>query len=60
MDISSYVPNWDTDSGDWTFVPSGNIDLTAFISSSISIAFKYSGTNSDGATWELDNILITE
>ena len=58
--ITSYVPNWDIDSGDWTFVPSGNIDLTAFISSSISIAFKYSGTNSDGATWELDNILITE
>jgi hypothetical protein len=58
--ITSYVPNWDVDSGDWTFVPSGNIDLTSFISSSISIAFKYTGTNTDGATWEIDNILITE
>ena len=60
MDISSYVPNWDTDSGDWTFVSSGNIDLTPFISSNLNVAFKYVGSNSDGATWEIDNIIVTD
>ena len=59
-DISSYVPNWDTDSGDWNFVPSGNVDLTSFISPSVHIAFKYTGSNADGATWELDNIIVQE
>mgnify|MGYP001220449174 CR=1 FL=1 len=58
--ITSYVPNWDVDSGDWTFVSSGNIDLTSFIAPTISVAFKYTGTNNDGATWEIDNILINE
>ena len=60
MDISSYVPNWDTDSGDWTFVSSGNIDLTPFISSNLNVAFKYVGSNSDGATWEIDNIIVND
>ncbi len=58
--ITSYVPNWDVDSGDWTFVPSGNIDLSSFITSSTTIAFKYTGTDFEGATWEIDNILINE
>jgi hypothetical protein len=26
----------------------------------VAIAFKYSGSDSNGATWEVDNILITE
>ena len=60
MDISGYVPNWDTDSGDWTFVSSGNIDLTPFISSNLNVAFKYVGSNSDGATWEIDNIIVND
>ncbi len=60
LNITSYVPNWDTDSGDWSFVSSGNIDLTPFISSNLNIAFKYIGTNTDGATWELDNIIVND
>ena len=60
IDLTNYVPNWDVDSGDWDFVPSGNLDLSQFISPSITIAFKYTGTNSGGATWEIDNILIDE
>ena len=59
IDLTSYA-TWDTDSGDWTFISSGNIDLTTFISPSLAIAFKYTGSNSDGATWELDNIIVTE
>ena len=38
--------------------PSGNTDLSQFIAPSVAIAFKYTGTNSDGATWEVDNIII--
>ena len=60
LNITSYVPNWDTDSGDWVFVSSGNIDLTPFISNNLNIAFKYIGTNADGATWELDNIIVND
>ena len=60
LNMTSYVPNWDTDSGDWNFVSSGNIDLTPFISNNLNIAFKYTGTNADGATWELDNIIVND
>ena len=60
FDLTNYVPNWDTDNFDWTLVPSGNTDLTQFIASSVAIAYKYTGTISDGATWEVDNIIIRE
>ena len=60
INITSYVPNWDTDDFTWDLVSSGNTDLTPFISSSVAIAFKYTGSNNSGATWEVDNILITE
>lgn len=58
--ITSSVPNWDVDSGDWTFVPSGTIDLSPYISPNTYIAFKYIGSNVDGATWEIDNIIVQE
>jgi hypothetical protein len=60
INLTSYVPNWDTDDFSWDLVSSGNTDLTQFISPSVAIAFKYSGSDSNGATWEVDNILITE
>jgi hypothetical protein len=60
FNLTSYVPNWDTDNFDWVLVSSGNTDLTGFISPSVAIAFKYIGSNSDGATWEVDNIIVTE
>ena len=60
INITSYVPNWDTDDFTWDLVSSGNTDLTPFISSSVAIAFKYTGSNNSGATWEVDNILISE
>ncbi|MCT4581192.1 MAG: choice-of-anchor J domain-containing protein [Flavobacteriales bacterium] len=44
--------------GSWT--PSGEVDLTNYISSSVYVAFKYTGSNSDGSTWEVDNILVAE
>ncbi|MDG1238388.1 MAG: DUF5689 domain-containing protein [Flavobacteriales bacterium] len=60
FNLTSYVPNWDTDNFDWDLVSSGNTDLTGFISPSVAIAYKYIGSNSDGATWEVDNIIVTE
>ncbi len=44
--------------GSWSWVQSGELDLSGFASASTRIAFKYSGTSSDGKTWELDNIRI--
>ena len=60
QNITSSVPVWDIESGDWTFVNSGNIDLSAYSSSTTTIAFKYVGSDFDGSTWELDNIIIQE
>ena len=56
--LTSVVPNWDVDSGDWNFVSSGPVDLTSYKSGTTYIAFKYQGTSSNGATWELDDINI--
>ena len=60
LNITSYVPNWDTDDQTWDLVSSGNIDLAPFISNNLNIAFKYIGTNADGATWEVDNIVVND
>ncbi len=46
--------------GNFTFVNSGNINLSAYKSSNVRIAFKYTGTNSNGSTWELDDIKVSE
>jgi hypothetical protein len=47
-------------SGAWSWVSSGNIDLSSFKVNGVHIAFKYSGTNSQGRTWEIDNIVVDE
>lgn len=45
-------------SGGWDWVSSGNIDLSLYQTGPIHIAFKYTGSNSDGSTWEVDAIQI--
>lgn len=50
---------------DWTFVSSGNLDLTPFIGGKCWIGFRYTSSNDvDGytasATWEVKNLLIRE
>lgn len=50
------LANWS--SGGFTFVNSGDIDLTAYIGANVHIAFRYTGTTTDGSTWELDNIIV--
>lgn len=46
--------------GNYTFVPSGSLPLAPYKSSNTRIAFKYTGTNSDGSTWEIDDVLVKE
>jgi hypothetical protein len=45
--------------GTWTWTPSGAQDLSAYLTANTRIAFKYTGTSSDGKTWELDDIRVT-
>ena len=52
---------WDVDNTTWgNWTPSGDVDLSAYISSNTYIAYEYLGTANSGSTWEIDNILITE
>ncbi|MBK9192955.1 MAG: choice-of-anchor J domain-containing protein [Crocinitomicaceae bacterium] len=44
--------------GSWAWVNSGVIDLSGYLQSGVRIAFKYTGSASDGKTWELDDITI--
>lgn len=45
--------------GSFDFVNSGDIDLSAFdTATNVHIAFKYTGTDDSGRTWEIDNVLI--
>jgi hypothetical protein len=57
-DITSNV-NWDSNPTGWGFENTGDIDLSAFVGQSVYIAYKYTGSNSDGSTWEVDEIVIT-
>jgi len=57
-DITASV-TWDPNTTSWGFSSTGEIDLTQFVGNTIYIAFKYTGTASDGSTWELDDIKIT-
>ncbi|MGB1104348.1 MAG: DUF5689 domain-containing protein [Crocinitomicaceae bacterium] len=44
--------------GGFDFVNSGDIDLSEFMGTNVHIAFKYTGTDFSGRTWEIDNITI--
>lgn len=56
---ATWVPltaNWST--GSWLWVNSGIIDLSGYLQSNVRIAFKYTGSTTDGKTWEIDDIEI--
>ncbi len=60
IDITSSA-SWDTNNSSWgNWTSSGDVDLTSYISDSVYIAYQYTGTSSDGSTWEVDDILIKE
>ncbi len=44
--------------GGWAWQNSGNVDLSAYKTSNVHIAFKYTGTSSSGSTWEIDDVKI--
>ena len=44
----------------WTFVESGNIDLTAYVGKTVQIAFKYTSTDASAGTWEVKNVKVAE
>ena len=46
--------------GTWTWTPSGLLDLLPFHTSNMHFAFRYTGTNTDGKTWEVDEIKVYE
>lgn len=47
--------------GGWSWVNSGNISLSTFLSNqNVYLAFVYKGTNSEYTTWEVDNIVIED
>jgi len=37
-------------------VNSGDIDLSTYISTNTRVAFKYTGTENSGSTWEIDDV----
>ena len=52
------VPNWGT--GDsWSFVESGAIDLTSYIDQTVFVAFKYTSSADNAATWEIGELKVT-
>lgn len=44
----------------WTFVDSGEIDLSAYAGKKVRIAFKYVSTAEKAGTWEVDDFKIVE
>jgi len=47
-------------SGNFAWVNSGDISFSSYKTTNVRVAFKYTGTNSDGSTWEIDDIMIKE
>ena len=45
-------------SGGFNWVYSTPLDLSSYITTATRIAFKYTGSSSDGSTWEIDDIEI--
>lgn len=45
--------------GGWVWTPSGNIDVSGVNGTAVYIAFKFTSTDTESATWETDEILTT-
>lgn len=45
--------------GSWEWINSGDIDISGYSGNTVYVAFKYTSTESESATWEVDDILIT-
>lgn len=49
------VPNWPP-GNNWTFYPSGDIDLTSYAGSTIHIAFFYTSSSDNASSWEIGQV----
>lgn len=52
------IPNW-SDNASWTFVNSGDIDLSAYAGKKIKLGFHYTSTDGESGTWEIKNLAIS-
>ena len=52
------VPTWPA-GNNWTFVSSGDIDLTEFCGHKIQVIFHYTSTTATAGTWEIKSLTIT-
>ena len=52
------IPEWGTGS-DWTFVTSGEIDLSAFEGKKIQVGFKYVSSTESAGTWEIRSLVLS-
>lgn len=43
----------------WTFVSSGDIDLTAYVGHKVKFAFRYTSTDKSAGTWEISSVKVT-
>ena len=48
------------DGASWDFIPTGNIDLSAFVGNKVTIGFKYTSSDAASATWEIKNVRVEE
>ena len=53
------LTGWTISGGSWSWV-TGTSNLSAYKTSNVHIAFRYTGTSSDGSTWEIDDIKVYE
>lgn len=51
------IPNYPSNSG-FTFVNSGDIDLSAYCGKKVKVAFRYKSTAAKAGTWEVNNFSI--
>ena len=52
------IPNY-SDGSSWTFVSSGDIDLSAYAGKTIQLWFRYTSDENFAATWEIKNVKVT-
>lgn len=48
------------DGSSWTFMNTGEMDLTSYVGNTVYIGFVYTSTEAGAATWEFKNLLVAE
>jgi hypothetical protein len=51
--------NWQMSPGGWAWTPSGEIDVSMYEGEAVYVAYKFTSTDQESATWEVDEILLT-